>query len=316
LSSWFTYIHGIKIIMQLHRPTTWQLVAILAIAIVAVSTSAIWVRLATAAVGAPSVGFSLVLAATRMGVAALVLLPAWRGVVNHPPSRGAIAYAIMAGVALAIHFAVWITSLGYTSIAASTALVTTNPVWVALLSWLWFKEKPSQQTLLGTGIALCGGLLIGMGSPAHAANTGSNPLLGNGLALMGAWTESIYLLCGREAQRQGLSIGSYAAIAYSVAAILLFPLPHWAGASYGGYSWTVYGCILLTALVPQLIGHTSFNWVVRWMSPTWVTLILLLEPVLSSIFGYWVFKEVPTGPVLVGAFVLLGGVAIAVVQKK
>jgi drug/metabolite transporter (DMT)-like permease len=299
--------------MQQNRPNIWLIALVLAIAVVSVSTAAILVRLANMAVGRPSVGFSLVLAAARMGLAALILLPRWRGVLHPLPTRRAIAYAAAAGLALALHFAVWISSLGYTAIAASTALVTTNPVWVALLSWLWFGEKLQRKTLFGIGVALIGGLIIGIGG-GNLASNGSNPLLGNGLALVGAWAASCYILWGREAQRQGLSLVSYAAIAYTIAAIVLLPLPWLAGASYSGYPLTIYGYMLLAALVPQLIGHTSFNWAVRWVSPTLLTLILLVEPLLSSILGYWAFGEVPGDWVLLGALVLLVGVAIAAVE--
>lgn len=266
-------------------------------------------------------------------MAALILLPAWRGFpaealrrdsakksTSNPGNSGntgktvrrSLLYSAGAGVFLALHFAAWITSLSYTSIAASTTLVTTNPVWVALLSWVWFKEKPSGLTSLGIAIALAGSLLIGLGS-----NTGSTassaPLMGNGLALVGSWAVSFYFLLGREAQRQGLSIGHHAALAYSVAALVLLPLPLLAGQRYTGYPLAVYGYTLLMALFPQSIGHTSLNWAVRWVSPTLVTLTILAEPVGSSILGFLVFQENPGPSVLLGATVILLGVAIAAV---
>lgn len=294
------------------RPASWRLGFTLAGGILAVSTSAPLVRLAMMAAMAQTVGFSFVLAALRLSFATVMLLPAWRSVAQRKPTPVAMRYAIAAGITLAIHFATWITSLAFTSIAASTALVTTNPVWVALLSWVWLGEKPTRKVLLGTGIALTGGLLIGLGGTDPSA-TGSQPLLGDGLALVGAWMVSLYFLLGREAQRNGLSLGGYVAIAYSVAAIMLLPLPLLAGTDYTGYSPIVYGYIFLTALLPQIVGHTSFNWAVRWMSPTVVTLAILFEPVLASLMGFVLFKEVPDGSVLIGALVLLLGVAIAAV---
>lgn len=294
------------------RPSSWQLVLVLTVGIVAVSTAAPLIRLAMDAASDQSVGFSLVLAATRLTIAALALLPTWHTVYRSKPTANALRYAIGAGVALAIHFATWITSLSFTSVAASTALVTTNPVWVALLSWLWLGEEPGRRVLAGTGIALAGGLLIGLGSAPHTLS-GSNPLLGDGLALVGAWAASLYLLLGREAQRNGLGIGGYVAIAYGVAAIALLPLPFLAQASYVGYAPLVYGYILLTALIPQLIGHTSFNWVVRWVSPTLITLVILFEPILASLMAFFLFQEIPDPIVLLGALVLLVGVAVAAI---
>lgn len=279
----------------------------------AVSTAAPLVRLAIGAAGIRGPGFSLVLAGARLLVAALVLAPNWRAIIQSPPKPTALKWAIAAGLALAFHFAAWITSLSYTAIAASTALVTTNPVWVALLGWFWLGEKPRRQALVGIAIALTGGLLIGLGDLTQLQG-GSNPLLGDGLALLGAWAVSFYFLLGREAQRQGLGIHHYITIAYTVAAIVLFPLPFLVGATYADWPLVVYGYMLLMALLPQLVGHTSFNWALRWVPPTLVTLVILFEPVLASVLAYWLFAEIPSGQVLLGAVVLLVGVAIAAIS--
>jgi drug/metabolite transporter (DMT)-like permease len=215
-----------------------------------------------------------------------------------------------AGFALALHFGTWITSLAYTSIAASTALVTTNPVWVVLVSW-FLGETPQLATVIGVAIALSGGLLIGLGSESSGV-AASQPLLGNALALMGAWGASAYFLLGRAAQQRRLSIQAYATIAYTTAAIVLLPLPLLFNTPYTGHAPVVYACLLIMALVPQLIGHTSLNWAVRWVSPTVVTLVILFEPVLSSLLGYLMFREAPGMAVLLGSAVLLLGVAMTV----
>ena len=293
-------------------PARWQVVGILGAGIVAVSTAAPLVRLAMQAASDRSLGFSLVLAAARLSFAAVLLLPHGTHILRRqPPTRTAWGWAIAAGITLALHFAAWITSLGFTSIAASTTLVTTNPIWIALLSWIWFGERPTGQRWLGIAIALLGsGVIAFGGSPSSAVE--SAPLLGNGLALLGAWTVSVYLLLGREAQRQGLGLGAYITIAYTVAAIALLPLPWLVGTHYRDYDLPVYGYIFLTTLLPQLIGHTSLNWAVRWISPTVVALVVLIEPVLASGLGWLLFAEVPSVAVLAGAIVVLLGVAIAV----
>ncbi len=293
-----------------HRPAIWKVVLILTVGIAAVSTAALFIRLAFQASSQQGVGFSLVLAATRMTLASLLWVPAWNQFKSTQFSRRAIASSITAGIFLALHFATWITSLSYTSIAASTALVTTNPIWVALLSWFWFREKPSRLTIVGIGIALAGSLIIsleGMGS--HPV--GSQPWLGNALAIVGSWAVSFYFLLGREAQRQGLTIGSHVVLTYTTAALMLLPLPPLFGVGYRGYDASVYLWIFLMALFPQAIGHTSLNWAVRWVSPTLVTLTILAEPIGSSILGYLVFRENPGALVMGGAGVILMGVAIA-----
>ncbi len=299
----------------LKQPLPWQVGLVLVAGVFAVSTAAIFIRLAMDAAGIRGVGFSLFVSASRLIIASLLLLPAWRNLGQSELSPGALRYAAAAGVCLSLHFATWITSLSFTSIAASTTLVTTNPVWVALLSWLWFKEKPTRLTVLGIGVAFLGGVLIGLGDTG-AVTAGNNPLLGNCLALVGAWMASLYFLLGREAQRRGLGIGSYVVVAYSTGALVLLPLPLLFGSSYVGYPSAVYLYILLMAVASQVLGHTSLNWAVRWISPTLVTLAILFEPVSSSFLGYLIFNEVPGLLVLVGAGVLLGGVAIAIAGRS
>lgn len=292
------------------KPKSWQVGIILAIGVLAVSTSAIFIRLAMAAAGKQGVDFSLFLAASRLSMAALILLPTWRKIETTNVNPQAYYYAIAAGICLAFHFATWISSLAFTSIAASTTLVTTNPIWVALLSRFWLKEKLSKKTILGICIALVGGILIALGD-TNPENSYSNPILGDSLALIGSWMVSFYFLLGSQAQKQGLSISSYVAIVYTIAAIFLFPLPIFIGHGYGGYPDRVYFYILLMAIFPQLIGHTSFNWSLRWISPTFVTLSILFEPIVASLLGLIIFAEIPSIFVLVGGSIVLSGVAIA-----
>lgn len=292
------------------RPSGAKLLAVLLLGILAISFGSILVRLALRASGDESLAFSLVMSAGRLALAALLLAPGWRR-----PVRGeGVLWALGAGAFLALHFAFWITSLSYTSVAASTALVTTNPVWVTLLGWLLFRERPTPLTLLGVGVALSGGLLIGLGDAR--GDGGKNPLLGDLLALLGAVAVSFYFLLGREAQRRGLSTLEYIRLAYTMAALLLLPLPYLFGGGYGGYSPSVYLYILLMAAIPQLIGHTSFNWATRYIPPVLVTLAILFEPVGASLLAFLLFGEVPGPLVLLGALVLLVGVGLAVLGGR
>lgn len=300
-------------------PTSWQIGLVLIIGLISVSSAAVFIRLAMEAVETQGVGLSLVLAAGRMAIASLVLLPAWNGFRPGHYSVLSLTYAILAGGCLALHFAVWITSLAYTSIVASTVLVTMNSVWVALLSWCWFKEKPNRLTLWGIAIALSGGIIVGLGNANRAdleLTSGSNPPLGNCLALIGSWAISFYLLFARQAQQQGLGIRYYTVLVYSTAALILLPLPFWFSSGYGGYPLVTYGCIVMMALFPQLVGHTSFNWAVRWISPTLITLVILGEPIAASLFGYIFFGEIPGIQVVLGSIVLLSGVVVAAIASQ
>lgn len=285
----------------MEAPTPSRLALIMGIGLVAVSLSAIFIRLADAS--------GVVVAAYRMLLASLLLLP-WtlRSLQKSPLTRRNAPYALLAGLLLGLHFATWISSLSYTSVAASTSLGTTTPVWVALSSWLVLGIAPAFTALLGMLVAILGGALIGFGGVAEGVN--SAPLLGNALALTGAVAAAAYLLLGRAAQNRGLSLQAYVGVAYGVAALSLLPLPLLFGYGYTGYTSETYLWILLLALIPQLIGHTSYNYAVKHMDPTLVATVILLEPIGASVLALLIFSEVPPPLTLLGALILLGGVAL------
>lgn len=288
---------------------------VLFLGVVGVSTAAIFIRLCLETSGESGLGFSLFIAASRLIVASIVVLPFLPNPTKLSISKKAYYWAIAAGITLSFHFATWITSLSFTSIAASTTIVTTNPIWVTLLSWLWWKEKPKSLTILGITIALVGGFCIAIGD-AGSLSGGSSPLLGDFLALLGAWSASGYLLLGKQAQSLGLSLGNYSAIAYSTAAVFLLPLPFFFGITYWGYPSEIYLYLLGMAVFSQVLGHTSLNWSVRFISPTFVTLGILFEPVSASLLGFFIFGEVPGFLVLIGAIILLLGSAIAILAQR
>ena len=260
-------------------------------------------------------GFSLFIAASRLTIAAVIILPFSQPWLIRSISPRAYYYGAGAGICLAGHFVTWITSLSFTSIVASTTLVTTNPIWVALLSWFWWGEKPSRLTVMGIGIALLGGIIIAWGDNSGGGGN-FNPLLGDILALVGSLLVSFYLLLGRQAQRWGLSLGSYIGVAYTTAALVLLPLPLVFGSGYFCYPGAVYLYILLMAIVCQLVGHTSFNWALSSISPTLVTLSILFEPISASFLGWWIFAELPPLSFWLGGIVLLTGVGIASNSSK
>lgn len=334
--------------MQSPSPSLGKITLILSLGILAIATSPILIRLAMATIDPAAIGsaainpsainpsaihpsainpsaiasppsktaLAFVMAASRLLIVSALLAPNWRTLKpqNYPvPLRW---LTIGAGLCLALHFATWISSLAYTSIAASTVIVTTNPLWVALLSRLWLREHLTRLTWLGMGLVLAGSLAIGLADVAPlgsgaAPTLAPQPLLGNVLALIGSWTISLYLVLGRQVQAQGISTAHYTTAVYAVAALGLLPLPWLQGTGYGGYPAPVYGYILLMALLPQLIGHTSLNWAVRWLSPTLVTLVVLGEPIGASLLGYWLLGEVPSQTTAIGGAVVLSGIAIA-----
>jgi len=238
-----------------------------------------------------------------MTLAAALLVPLW-GVRRARLSRRGLGLALVAGGFLALHFALWTESLRLTTVASSVALVTTNPLFVGLLSSLFLGERPSRALWQGIGLSVAGGLLIGWGDFA----LGGTALLGDVLALLGAVASSAYLLVGRRARDEGPLV-PYATVAYGIAAALLL-----AGASGGGDPLplpTEWLWIALLALGPQLLGHTSVNWALRRFPASAVAVAILGEPVGATLWAYLVFGEVPGIPQGIGIVLVLLGIVRA-----
>lgn len=301
------------------QPPRAKLIAVLTVGVLAVSMSAIFIRFARDSSFSNSGAFGLLIAAGRIAVASLLTAPIGFAAVQRERRtleprvfQKAVWLAVAAGGSLSAHFAFWISSLSFTSVAASTAIVTTNPIWLSLFAWLVWKQIPSRGVIVGIAIAFAGGVLVAVGDGSSPSSAFSNPLLGNGLALLGAFAVSSYYLLGKAAQANGLSLGAYTGIAYTTAALVLAPLPALFGLAYTGYPISTYLWIALLGLVPQVIGHTSFNWAVRYLDPAIVTMVILLEPIGSSIAAVILFKEIPGVPTIIGAALLLVGVFVAI----
>lgn len=288
-----------------------HLFLILIIAIVGISSSAIWIRLALDSSSTEGVGFSLVIAGLRLTLATLILFvtPQPKSSLKLPLS--VIFLSLLSGVMLAGHFATWITSLSYTSITASTTLVTTTPLWVILFSWLFFREKPHPKTLIGIIIAITGSVCLTVFDEPSSRIILGHSIWGNSLALIGAVFASLYLLLGKEIQKKQCSLSQYVRLAYGSSALCLLPLPFLFKTSYQGYSLSVYGYILGLAIFSQVIGHTCFNWSMKYLSPLQVSLIILTEPVGASLLGIIFFQEIPSPRVIMSALVIVVGVVIA-----
>ncbi|MBA2666676.1 MAG: DMT family transporter [Trueperaceae bacterium] len=286
-------------------PSRARVTAVLGVALVAVSLAAIFIRYADA----PGV----VVALWRMVIAAVVLAPfTLRALARTPLSRQTLKPTLLAGALLGLHFATWISSLSYTTIAASVTLVATIPLWVALFSWLFLGRSPTLTILFGVLVAVAGGAIIAFGDlgGTTASELAPAPLLGNVLATVGAMSAAGYLLLGRSAQARGLGLQAYVGVAYAVAAVVLVPWPAVLDVSYVAYARETFVWIALLALVPQLVGHTGINYAMRHLDPTRVATATLLEPVGAGLMAVWLFREVPGALTLVGAVLVLLGVVM------
>ncbi len=294
------------------QPARWLPFVVLGIGLTAISFGAIFARLAQAE-GVSS----LAVATWRLGFAALIITPVAFLQSRHELARltrRQIGMALAAGFFLALHFAAWISSLEYTSVASSTALVTTNPLWIGLASFLIFRETPTKMMIGGIALSFAGSLFI-FWSDSQSASAGSNPMFGNLLALVGSWCFSAYLLIGRRL-RAGLGLPAYIWLAYGAAALFLFAASGAGGVELFTLSNTAWLVLLAMALGPQLLGHTAYNWSLRYVSATFVAVVTLGEPVGSALLAFLVFGEGFAPLQFVGFSLLLVGIYLAAKGEK
>jgi drug/metabolite transporter (DMT)-like permease len=269
------------------------------------STSSVLIRYAQAG-GAPS----LSIAAWRLALAALILSPlAWSRAAPELRAlpRRSLLLAAAAGAFLAVHFASWISSLAYTSVTSSVALVSTNPLWVGLASLLIFRERLGWRTLAGIFATLAGTVLISL---SDLSSDQPNPALGNALALVGAVALCGYLLIGRDLRR-GLSVLAYVYVVYSSAAVVLVLWALLARAPLLGFPPYVYLLLLGLAVGPQLLGHTAFNYALSALSATFIAVAILGEPIGSALLAFALFGERFAPLQLAGFVALLLGILVA-----
>lgn len=270
---------------------------IMFLAIMATSTGSIFAKAADAP--------ALATAAFRLGLASVILVP-WamiyhrKEITNLTPKDW--IYTVISGGALAIHFASWISSLQYISIASCVVLVNTSPLWVALAAPFITGDRIDKKTAMAISLAVIGAVIIGWGD----FSTGPDAWKGDGLALLGAISLTVYLLLGRKV-RSKVSLMPYVAVCYGSAAAFLWIALMLSSLPVTGYSWHTWGAFWGMALIPQILGHSAYNWALRWVNPAVVAVMLLGEPIGSSVMAWAFFHEVP-GPAIVlgGCFILSG----------
>ncbi len=210
---------------------------------------------------------------------------------------------------LAVHFATWITSLSYTSVASSVIFVHVDPIFVALVSHFVLGERVSRRVALGIGIAFVGASIIAFGD----LGVGGENLVGDALSLVGAIALGIYIMAGRRL-RQRLDLTTYVTPVYAVSAAVLAIGSVAVGAPLVGYDSGVILMFFAIALVPMIFGHTLYNWALRWISAPVVSISLLGEPVGASILAFFILGEYPGPLTLVGGAVTLVGILVCAYQ--
>jgi len=291
-------------------PTRVYLVLVAGIA--AVSFAAIFIRYAMNE-GIPSAA----IAAGRLTISALILTPlALRGHADvlRALTRADLLLAAISGFILAVHFATWIASLEYTSVLISVVFVGTGPLWVALLEVVFLRARLARLVVIGLLIAFAGGMVIGLAGGAESAFSGDT-IMGGLLALAGAVAIAVYLVIGRKL-RGKLPLVPYIWLVYGFAAIFLLLLVFVTGTPLTGYSAQGYLWIVLLALVPQLIGHSSFNYALKFVSATYISISTQMEPIGSAIAAFLLFNETPTTTQIYGSAAILVGVFLATIGQQ
>ncbi len=285
-------------------PAPRRTIPVLILAVLAGAWAAPLIRLTAA----PPVA----IAAWRLTIASLVLVPVflagdaraqWRDLNGHDRRLAALA-----GLALALHFAAWITSVGLTSVAASTVLVALSPIFSWVLSFLFLHERPTARQGAGILLAVAGAAVIALGDAGGMAR---NALAGDALALVGAVCGAVYFVIGRHL-RARLDLVAYVTPVYAVAAILLLGAAAARGEAFVAYparDWLVFAGL---ALLPTLIGHTGWNYALRHV-PAWgVGAAALGEPVGATLIAWLLpaIAEPPSLQTLAGGACCLAGIAL------
>lgn len=228
--------------------------------------------------------------------------------------RKDLALAVLAGVMLALHFWAWNTSIGLTSIAASVVLVNVQPLIVAVVSALWLREAPTPRQWSGIVIAMAGVVVIAItGAPAITAAVGGRAALGNALALLGALTAALYYLAGRRL-RQELDLWPYVTLVYGAALMTLILIALLGRVPVLAQPPRELAIFAGLAIGPMLLGHTGFNWALRYLPAYVVSLAVLGEPVGATLLGAVLpgIREVPPMLTIIGGVLVLAGIVWAV----
>jgi drug/metabolite transporter (DMT)-like permease len=271
----------------------------LIISTVAVSTASILIRLSDAP--------PFAIASYRMIFSTIILLPyfLFSGGLKHLRESSArdLLTLIGVGVVLALHFASWISSLSLTSVASSVIFVHIDPIIVALLSHFVFKERVNRGTVTGIFLALGGASIIALGD----ITTGETSLYGDFLALIGAFMLGIYILCGRRI-RQRLKLVFYVTPVYAVSATALTLGSLISGTTLTSFPMREYLLFLTISIVPMILGHTLYNWTLKYLRAPLVSISLVGEPIGATLLAIIILNEVPSLQTLLGGAVTLLGI--------
>jgi len=281
---------------------------VLASGVAAVGFAAIFVRLADEAPPLTEAAYRMLIGAGVL--AAYTAVQLYRGRDVLPQRREQWLLAGLIGVLLAGHFWSWFASLDRTSVGSSVVIVAMQPLLAGLLGMFFLREAPTRNECFGIGLATIGLAVIG-GRDLLAGGRGE--LAGDGLALLGAVLASGYLVGGRRL-RAGMSAPMCSSLSYSMSASVLWVICAILRPQMGGFAFDTWNYLVLLALVPQVIGHTSLNWSLGHYRAVTVSLAIIGEPVIATVLAIPILGEWPTTGVLIGGPLILLGIAVGLAR--
>jgi len=266
------------------------------IGIVSVSFAAIFIKMSNSE--------PIVIATFRMGISSLILLPFYFIKKKNFIYKDDLKIFILSGLFLALHFYTWISSLRFTTIMSSTVLVTTNPIFVSIFSYFLFKKIIKKKTIFAIILSIIGVIFMSNGFSI------SSNLKGNLLALFGAIFASLYIISNYYLRKKYDLLDIIFPV-YSISFIVLFFLSILLKAKIYPLPFNEYLLFFLIALIPQVIGHSIFNYSLKFFSPVFISLTILGEPIGATIFGIIFFKEIPKILEMIGGFLIITGIVIS-----
>ncbi|KAB8137962.1 DMT family transporter [Gracilibacillus oryzae] len=276
------------------------------IGVISVSTSAIFVKIAGDAPAA-------IIANYRLLFAAVIILPFV--LVNKQELRQLQVrewtMTILAGISLAIHFIVWFESLNYTSVASSVVLVTLQPIFAFIGTYLFFKERFSSGTIISMLITIFGSIIIAWGDFQLAGKA----LYGDILALIGALFITIYFLLGQRT-RNKISMTAYTCIAYFSGSIVLVVYNVIAGNSFVAYSGDQWLIFVLIAIIPTILGLNLLNWALKWVSASVISMGIVFEPIGAAILAYFILGEQVSSSQWLGGMIIIFGLLLFIASTR
>jgi len=271
------------------------------VAVLAVSFAAIFIRLSNA--------HPISIAFYRMFFSTLTLLffiPYYKDEIKSLNKKDWLVL-LSAGIFLAVHFASWISSLNYTSVASSVVLVTAHPLVVSWISGWHLDEKTSKKAYLAIIVALFGVFVMTYSDYSVTPTA----LFGDFLAIIGMFAVAAYIIRGRE-MRKRMSVVPYSFIVYGFSTVFLAIFSIGFSTSFKIYPPREYLLFLALALIPTMFGHTLYNWALKYVRAKVVSISLLGEPIGSSILAFFILSEIPPYLTIIGAAITLFGIYLSV----